>query len=431
MIKRLLSILFLYSVLNPLLFAQQSDSLVQRLLITGELRPRAEYRYNYIFPPTDTVAPDLYITQRNRFTMLYERSKWLFKCSVQEIHVWKDEQTVSKIGSINAYQLFLESKFKSINFRIGRLGVLFDNGRVFSDSPWAQQGQSHEGIRIMKYSKKISTDLLFLFTRKYDNTFDQMYSPVAAHKYKYLLIYQLSYQSNKSFSFNTINAVDFFEHTKTNNMYARATLGGRAEFKKKQWYYTVNSFIQFGTYPQSVQVFAYYIQPEIKLSLKKYTFRLGTEILSGSSPQQDATHSSNFDLLYGVTWKFMGNMNIFTRFPKDVAGKGLINPYFFVMVPVHKKLALRSDFHLFFTQYHLQNESGQNVNKYLGFETDLSLKYIPIKNIEVNYGFSFLKSATSMQYLPKVLDENKIAVWSYLSVSYTFNVVNSVKYRTK
>ena len=115
---------------------------------------------------------------------------------------------------------------------------------------------------------------------------------------------------------------------------------------------------------------------------------------------------------------------MFTRFPTDVAGKGLVNPYFFVTIPVSKKLSLRSDFHVFFTQYALQNESKQSVNKYLGFENDLSLKYIPIKNIEINYGFSFFKGSSSMKYLPKMLDENKAAVWSYLMVSYSFTAVN-------
>jgi hypothetical protein len=429
-IKRIFTLFSFCFFLNSL-FAQHADSVVQRFLISAEVRPRAEYRYNYIFPPNDSLSPDLYINQRNRITALFERSKWLIKCSAQEIHVWKDENTISKTGSINLYLLYAESKFRSVNFRIGRQGVLFDNGRIFSDAPWAQQGRAHEGIRFMKYSKKVSTDLLFLFTRKYDQPFDAEYSPVAAHKYKYLLIHHLSYKSNTGFSFNTINTVDFFENVKTHKLYTRATLGGRAEFKSKQWYYTVNSFIQFGEYPPGKNVLAYYIQPEVRLSMKKYTIRLGAELLSGSSPHQDATHSGNFDVLYGVTWKFMGNMNIFTRFPTDVAGKGLINPYLFVGVPVHKKLSLRSDFHLFFTQYHLQNQSGQNLNNYLGFETDLSLKYIPVKNIEINYGFSLLKSGASMRYLPKVLDENKLSVWSYFMISYTFNALDRTRYSTQ
>jgi hypothetical protein len=71
----------------------------------------------------------------------------------------------------------------------------------------------------------------------------------------------------------------------------------------------------------------------------------------------------------------------------------------------------------------LLNETRQPQNKYVGFENDISLRYIPLKNLEINYGFSFLKSASSMKYLPKIQDEKKIAVWSYLMVSYTLNIL--------
>lgn len=411
------------------LHAQETDSLSQQFSIQAEIRPRAEYRYNYILPPADTVSPDLYITQRNRIFMLYTRKKWLIKGDAQEIHVWNEGGKLSSVGSINFYQLFIESKFRSVNFRIGRQGVLFDNGRIFSNSPWAQQSRAHEGIRLMRTSKRTSADLLFLFTRKYDTTFDVLYSPVSANKYKYLLIYQFSYKSGKFFSFHTINAVDLFEDIKSKDLYARATAGGRVEVSNKQWYYTLNTYLQFGQYPVGQSLFAYYLQPEVKLTLKHSVWRLGAEVLSGTDPQQPLDHSGNFDVLYGVTWKFNGNLNAFTRFPKDVAGKGLLNPYFFVTVPLNKKLSLRSDFHAFFTQYALRNEAGQQVSNYIGFENDLSVKYLPIKNIEINYGFSFLKSSASMKYLPKIQDENKLAVWSYLMVSYSFNAVDIKHYK--
>ncbi len=186
-------LLFSFSVSINHLFAQHADSLRHHFLIQAEIRPRAEYRYNYILPPSDTLSPDTYITQRNRVSMLYARKKWRVKADVQEIHVWNEEGKLSKTGSINFYQLYLERTFRFVKFRIGRQGVLFDNGRIFSDAPWAQQGRSHEGIRLMHVSKRISTDLLFLFTRTYANYFEPMYSPVALHRYNYLFIHQLAY----------------------------------------------------------------------------------------------------------------------------------------------------------------------------------------------------------------------------------------------
>ncbi|MCI9845039.1 alginate export family protein [Flavobacterium pectinovorum] len=411
--------------------AQERDSLSQQFLMNAEIRPRAEYTSNYTLPPNTSADPYFYITQRNRISMQYERAKWLIKSDVQEIHLWDKENSRSKIGSLNFYQLFLETKFKSVNIRLGRQSILLDNGRLFSDAPWAQQGRAHEGIRLMKQSERFSNDFFFLFTRNYNTEFEPAYSPVAANRYKYMLVNSFSYNSKKAFSFNSISAVDFLESTDSEQLYTRATTGGRVDFKTKNWNYTLNSYLQFGHNQKGQKLFAYYFQPEIKLSLEKSNWRLGAEIISGSSAQLSADHSGDFDVLYGVTWKFNGNMNVFTRFPTDVGSKGLINPYLFTTIPLHPKLSIRTDFHLFYTQYHLKNELNQNVKKFLGFENDISLKYNPIKALEVNCAFSFYQSVDSMKYLPKIQDENKTAFWSYLMVSYSFNALNIKRYKNQ
>ncbi|HRF39883.1 MAG TPA: hypothetical protein PK198_13925, partial [Saprospiraceae bacterium] len=83
------------------------------------------------------------------------------------------------------------------------------------------------------------------------------------------------------------------------------------------------------------------------------------------------------------------------------------------------RLSVRSDIHLFFTQYPRLSQSSDN---YLGFENDLSAKYKPSKNLEINYGFSYLIPPKRAGLLPKVRDVSKPALWSYLMVSYRFEV---------
>ncbi|WP_426484610.1 alginate export family protein [Flavobacterium sp. 2] len=407
------------------LCAQQKDSLSLQFSMNIEIRPRVEYTSNYTLPPNDSIDPYFYITQRNRVSTQYEREKWLIKSDLQEIHLWNQDNKTSKIGSINFYQLYFETKFKSINFKLGRQSILLDNGRLFSDAPWAQQGRAHEGIRVMNSSKKFSNDFFFLFTRNYNKEFDAFYSPVASNRYKYLLMNNFHYNSGKYFSFNSMNIIDFLKSAASDKIYTRATTGGRIAFQKTQWYYTLNTYLQFGNNPKGQKLLAYYLQPEIRLSLPKSIWRLGAEIISGSSSSLHKNESEDFDVLYGVTWKFNGNMNVFTRFPADVGGKGLVNPYLFTTIPINTKLSLRSDFHLFYTQYSLINKSGQQESKFLGFENDISLKYKPVKELEVNYAFSFYKSSDSMKNLPKIIDENKISIWSYLMISYNFNVIHS------
>ncbi|MDX2301714.1 MAG: hypothetical protein NW226_02890 [Microscillaceae bacterium] len=225
-----------------------------------------------------------------------------------------------------------------------------------------------------------------------------------------------------------INYLEFFENTSSPpKSRIRATTGARLEFQHKSLYTTLNGYFQFGQNAQGKSIKAYYLQPEIKFQVSKNTIRLGAEIISGSRFQQPTNQSGSFDIRYGVAWKFMGNMNIFTRFPDDLKDRGLINPYCFVIVPFTKRVALRSDVHLFYLQYFLQNVKDPASDKFLGFENDLSIKYNATKNIELNCGFSYFLSKPTVSKLPKIIDADKIAIWSYLMVSYSINAVNIKK----
>jgi hypothetical protein len=64
------------------------------------------------------------------------------------------------------------------------------------------------------------------------------------------------------------------------------------------------------------------------------------------------------------------------------------------------------------------------MSKFLGFENDISIKYVPIKELEINGAFSFYKSTDSMTNLLKIQDVEKLSFWSYLMVSYSFNAIN-------
>lgn len=406
--------------------AQKADTLPNKLSLTLEIRPRWEYRDNYIMSANDTILPNNDITQRNRLTFNYQREKFLFQASLQEIHVWYKSGASPSVANINAYELFLEPRInKHLSIRIGRQGVSLDNGRIFSDAPWAQQSRSHEGIRLMYKASNISNDLFALFTRPYNNEdFDERYSPTASHTYKTLLIHYLKYKLNQHFTLTGLNAIDFFHAKSSNKKYERITVGGRIEAEQNNFYATVSAYYQFGENAQLKRIRAYYLQPEFRMTLGKSIIRLGAEILSGDGVNPPSNTFGSFDVLYGVAWKFMGNMNVFTRFPNDLNGKGLVNPYLFIIYSFNPKLSVRSDAHLFYTQYPQIDSKAQELHKYLGFEHDLSFKYKPIKSLEINYGFSYLLPQEEIALLPKVIDANRTALWSYLMVSYNLNIIN-------
>ncbi len=406
-------------------FAQQSDSLRQEFIVDFEVRPRAEFRDNFVLAPSDSDMPELYINQRNRLSITYKTNRFKFHASPQEIHVLGKSGKFSHIGSINAFELYIEpSLTRHFSLRIGRQALSLDNGRIFSAAPWSQQSRAHEGVRLL-YNKKLTTDLTIAFTRPYGKHFDAAYSPVASHQYKLLMVHHLKHKINRHFTLTTINTAEVFERTnKDKSYYNRVTNGGRLDYSNGPMYATINTYYQFGTNAAFKKISAYYLQPEISLDVKKMTLRLGAEILSGNKADVSNEVSNSFVPLYGVTWKFMGNMNLFTKFPADVNDKGLLNPYLFLICQVNKKLSLRADSHLFYSQYPLTIDGKAVSGTYLGFENDFSLNYKPIKRVEIIFGFSYSVTEQRMELLNKVPDSNKTPVWSYLMISYTPRLFN-------
>lgn len=159
---------------------------------------------------------------------------------------------------------------------------------------------------------------------------------------------------------------------------------------------------------------AYYFQPEVSATLKKFTLRVGAELLSGNPDKVKNGYSNSYEIAYGVAWKFMGNMNFYAKFPADVANKGLFNPYLFLFYRLTKKLQLRLDNHLFYSQYTLAAQA----QKYLGYEIDCSVNYKPTNYIDLNYGLSFYDPTSSTLLLKKIRNTTATPVWSYLMVSF-------------
>ena len=399
-------------------FAQESELQKNVLKIDFETRPRTELRSNH------TTISEFQLTHRNRMTVNYKLKNILFHSSLQEIHVWGANDVVSNVGSINTYETFINATLHdNFSVKLGRQSVSLDNGRMFSAAPWAQQSRAHEGLRLTYKTEKMSNDVFALAARNYTSPFELRYSAVASHKYKFMPIHQLSYKFNKNVSLLTINSAELMRNETLQKNYTRISSGARLEVFKDKKYATLTGYYQYGQNNQLQQLRAVYLQAELKTVVQKTILKLGAEFISGTRENAPAGISNGYEINYGVAWKFMGNMNFFTRFPNDHGNKGLVNPYLFVIQPIHKKLSLRSDFNLFYNQFALMAE-GIPQNKYLGFEQDLSLNYKPNKNTEIRYGFSYLSSSPTMGILNKVKNTNQISLWSFLMISYEFNVLN-------
>lgn len=400
---------------------QQNDSTATKKLfvIDLEFRPRAEYRDGYATLPNDTTKPAFFVNQRSRINLTYKREKFIFHTSIQDVRVYGKEGQFSTSGTLDVFEAYVEpTLFKNLSLRIGRQKLEIDNARLFASANWSQQSRAHEGLRLIYETSKLTTDLTGAFSQGKENIFETNFSPTQFNNYKILGVHHLKYNVNKNFVVTTLNTVDGFESKKNADvLFLRATSGGRLTFEQGNFYATLSGYYQYGTNPDGKEINAFYYQPELKLKLNKLTARLGAEITSGDDALTPSSTSTSFVPLYGVAHRFMGNMDYFTSFPNDVKNGGLINPYLFLIYQVNKKLSLRADGHLFYSENNVLDVNNNKINAFLGFENDLSFRYKFNDYTTFDFGFSYLLAEKSMETI-KTGNSNTTPIWSYMMITF-------------
>ncbi len=407
----------------------ENKNLPSKTFIIGlDYRPRFEYHDGYKQLPNDTTQAAYFVSQRSRLYFTYSQPKFKFHTSIQDIRVWGQYGQASTSGTLGVFEAYVESYFSNKWFvRAGRQKLELDNGRLFSAANWNQASKAHDGINFIYNSEKILSEFVVCFNQTSERIFETDFSPNTFTNYKLLNVHFLKVKLHKYFSLTAINAADGYESkVSPRTLYERGTSGGRLEFEKGTVYGTVCGYYQYGKLQSGKKIAAYYLQPEIQIKIKKLTTRLGVEYMSGDDATKSSEFSKSFVPLYGVAWRFMGNMDYFTSFPKDLKNGGLINPYLFLIYEINKKLYLRSDAHLFYFQNKVTDANNNIINHYLGAENDLSVKYKLSDIATLDFGFSYMFAEKSMEIL-KGGNSSRVPISSYLMITFHPELFSSKK----
>ena len=250
------------------------------------------------------------------------------------------------------------------------------------------------------------------------------YTPVGFTSFKLLVMNYLKARITDNISLSLINSGDGFQATdNAEKIYMRYTDGGRIEYEKGKLYATVASYYQWGKLVSGKKVNAWYVQPEIKLSkISIFQFRLGAELFSGTASDTPKDQDHSFVPLIGSGHTFNGSLDLFTRFPNDVAGYGFVNPYLFVLCTLSPKFDFRADFHYFATM-ETPVINKVTLNKYMGVENDLLLGWKPNSIIRVEGGFSYAFLSEDCEILKKAQPGSHLLSPYFFYVAFSFKPV--------
>lgn len=427
-----------------------------QLTATGQIRGRTEVRDGFGTLSKDGQKAAIFNSQRTRLNVGYTAYRFKIYTSLQDVRVFgQDASTINKMTTdandgIMLNEAWVDVSLKdtvnkavSMSIKVGRQEIAYDDQKVLGGLDWLQQGRRHDAI-IFKYANKgWIFDAGLAFNQNKEQSVGTVYNGVnpaygagtngIGTMYK---SFQYGYLSKKFF-FGDISFLFFKDDF---NQYTNVTAGTPAVTTKVYgegvWSRNTSGFY-FNVMPTrkiNLTGSAYYQggrdKDENSISSKmasitatyqasrKLFIGPGVDFLSGNNGTKAATQNNRFDPLYGTPHKFWGTMDYFYA-ANGFGNQGLLNYFLKAKYNAKDNLTFLLDVHGFQAANELSNGAGGTLNKYLGTELDLTVRYNVTKMIGLEAGYSIMKATNSMASaaVKNVTDANLSPQFAYVMLN--------------
>jgi len=413
--------------------------------MSGEIRPRTEYRHGYKSLADSNQSHAVFTDQRSRLNFNYKDEGYQMKLVLQDVRVWGSQKQLVGNEDFGASiheawgQAFLNENW---SLKAGRQEMIYDDHRIFGSVGCAQQARSHDAVMI-KYEKDgMKLDI----TGAYNQDGAGLSGTSAANgSYK-------AFQSiwfHKNIGDNLQTSILFLNNGKQANDPTHGTywdnytqtIGTHTKFKKDKLSAAFNGYYQMGKTNslKAKDVSAYLVGLDLGYKItNNISATAGFEMQSGQSQTDttgaytDVNHS--FSPFYGTNHKFNGFMDYF-YVGNHINSVGLQDIYVKVKYKKEKSY-VGLDFHMFsaasniWDGYKVMDELAnaadpttvdqlQAMNSSLGMEIDLSFGFQLSKGVMFKAGYSHMMGTETLAYLKGVTDykgqgrTDQISNWGY------------------
>ena len=381
--------------------------------ITGEIRPRSEFRQRYQKPISEENSPAFFINQRSRLNLSYISEKYDALLSVQDVRVWGDEKFNTYNASMALHEAWIRYKItKELSVKAGRQTIDLDNKRLMSAANWNQTSKKHDAVAFNYKHENFTIDFISAFNQSSEKLSSTDYSDGQGN-YKYLSTLWIN-KKTKQFDATAFALIDGFEPA-TDTLYNRITYGAIVKYNLEKVMFTARCFGQGGENSNAQSVSAWLLNAEAELKLDKHKLIVGTEILSGNDLQNPDGKSHTFEMPYGAKHAFNGTMDYFKK-SSETKNCGLTDCYLKWSCSISKTGKLGADIHWFSTTQ-TYSVVDEDYKKYLASECDILYKKSISKGINFECGYSFLKGSSTLQEL-KGGDAAKLNHWAYVMLTF-------------
>lgn len=386
--------------------------------LSGEFRPRTEFRNGFKTLTPEDSDPALFTSQRTRLNTKYATEKYTFYVSIQDVRVWGD---VKQLNTADNNGLAIHEAWGLVNFnenfaiKAGRQEIVYDDQRMFGSVGWAQQARSHDAL-LLKFGKTFKLDIGLAFNQDGEALFGNTYTTAGNYKAMQYAWFNKKWD-NLSFSLLFLNnGLQYIAPINSDNNEIRysQTIGSHLKFNITDGLNaTANLYYQGGSDVVDRDVNAFLVGLDLGYKASDvWSLGLGFEIQSGNDYDGDVTKNKAFTPFYGTNHKFNGFMDYF-YVGNHMNSTGLIDIYGKVSANLNKK----SNLSLFVHSFTSYAEIAQDVEKGLGTELDLVYSYKFTKDIAIAAGYSQMFATEGMEALKNVQDPLGTNNWAWLMLT--------------
>lgn len=400
-----------------------ANGLFAQLVISGEVRPRAELNHGYKTLASPNQDYSFFTTQRTRLNAIYSGEILQSKIVLQDVRLWGSQaQLVSNEAmGVSVHEAWAELMLiKKVSLKAGRQEVIYDDHRIFGSVDWAQQARSHD-LALLKYendSMKFKAHLGFAYHQDADLK-TSFYTGADAYKaMQYLWLHKifgklsvsiLALNNGKPFAEESDSLGNM---TKQGIRYSQ-TIGTRTAFKNEKLNAGLNFYYQMGDDGNGNDLSAFDLGVDIGYTVAKgFTAGLGYEFLSGTAYNETSGNKS-FNPLYGTNHKFNGFMDYFyVGNHANSVGLQDITIKLKYTTGKEKKVFVGLDTHIFSAA----SDISATDDKYLGTEIDFVAGYIITPEADIKLGYSQLFASSSMETL-KGGSAEEAQQWAWIMIT--------------
>lgn len=384
--------------------------------LTGEFRPRGEFRHGYKQLADDSLRKDpaVLISQRTRLNLNYSAEKYKVGLSLQDVRLWGDQIPKEDVSSTAVYEAWLSYKLcDSLWIKMGRQEIYFDDKVLMSNNNWNQNGNPHDALKLTYCKSSFNIDVVSAYNSSTEQYFGNDYS-LFDKNYKLMNILWLSKKFGK-IKTNIAGINDGYQKAVTKStIYMRYTYGGGLDIPINKYLFQGRGFYQSGKDKTGKEIAAYYFGANITDTIvKDFVATAGIFYSSGTDATDTAnTKINTFEALYGTNHGIHGNMDYFTSLAKNTGNAGLQDIYLKLSYKCCKNTTILLDYHLF----SLQNKyvkDNVTLSKNLGSEIDLGVKFKLSKEASLELGYSYLMAQYTLETLSGG-NKNSLNHWGYV-----------------